>query len=109
MVGKASSFEEFERELAALVARFSKDEREYTGPDYSKARLRDDFLNPLIPALGDSRRPPNWRRWVIPKPPSVNGSAFAGPSATRKGFGIRLLGGYGSTFGRFPVIHLLCS
>lgn len=46
------SFEKFQEELAHLVARFSKDVRAYTGPDYSEARLRDDFLNPLFAALG---------------------------------------------------------
>ena len=52
MAESGPSFEKFQEELAALVARFAKDVRGYTGPDYSEARLRDDFLNPLFAALG---------------------------------------------------------
>lgn len=52
MTAPQSSFEEFEKELAVLVARFSKNLSHYKGPDYNEASLRQDFLNPLFSALG---------------------------------------------------------
>lgn len=46
------TFEDFKRELTQLVQRFAESHAELTRPDYSEAKVRDDFLNPLFEALG---------------------------------------------------------
>ncbi len=46
------TFETFQKELADLVERFAKQHHELSRPDYSEAKLRDDYLNPFFEALG---------------------------------------------------------
>ena len=46
------TFETFEPELHRLVASFTRQFADLTGPGYAEAQLRDDFLNPLFRALG---------------------------------------------------------
>lgn len=48
----AVSFDSFQEELNRLAATFEKGFKDFTAPDYSEARLREDFLNPLFRALG---------------------------------------------------------
>jgi len=48
----ATSFAQFQEELASLVDPFTKNLTQYKGLEYNEARLRDDFLNPLFSALG---------------------------------------------------------
>jgi len=45
-------FAGFQDELGRLVATFEKGFKDFTAPEYSEARLREDFLNPLFRALG---------------------------------------------------------
>ncbi|MBP7830575.1 MAG: N-6 DNA methylase [Kiritimatiellae bacterium] len=47
-----SAYESFQDELNRLVAAFEKGFQAFTAPDYSEARCREDFLNPLFRALG---------------------------------------------------------
>ena len=47
-----ASLETFERELHRLVAKFEKEFTAVTDPGYSEARLRQDYLDPFIRALG---------------------------------------------------------
>ena len=47
-----ASLESFERELDRLVAKFEKEFTAVTDPGYSEARLRQDYLDPFIRALG---------------------------------------------------------
>ncbi len=47
-----ASLESFERELNRLVAKFEKEFTAVTDPGYSEARLRQDYLDPFIRALG---------------------------------------------------------
>ena len=47
-----ASLESFERELHRLVAKFEKEFTAVTDPGYSEARLRQDYLDPFIRALG---------------------------------------------------------
>ena len=47
-----TTFEHFNEELNRLVSRFEAGFRGFTAPDYSEARLRQDFLDPLFRALG---------------------------------------------------------
>jgi len=47
-----ASLEAFESELNRLVAKFEKEFPAVTDPGYSEARLRQDYLDPLIRALG---------------------------------------------------------
>ena len=47
-----ASLESFARELNRLVAKFEKEFAAVTDPGYSEARLRQDYLDPLIRALG---------------------------------------------------------
>ena len=47
-----ASLETFERELSRLVAKFEKEFTAVTDPGYSEARLRQDYLDPFIRALG---------------------------------------------------------
>lgn len=47
-----ASIASFERELNRLVAKFEKEFTSVTDPGYSQARLRQDYLDPLIHALG---------------------------------------------------------
>ncbi|MBU1910467.1 MAG: hypothetical protein KJ726_10510, partial [Verrucomicrobia bacterium] len=46
------TFEQFNEELSRLVARFEKGFQAFTAPDYSEARLRQDFLDSFFRALG---------------------------------------------------------
>ena len=48
----SATFTSFEKELNRLVVAFERDLAEFKGPDYSEAKLRDDFLNPISRALG---------------------------------------------------------
>ncbi len=52
MLPPPASLDSFKAELARLVARFSGQLPFFTGPDYSEAKLREDFLNPFFAALG---------------------------------------------------------
>src|SRR5450432_3920370 len=47
-----ASLESFERELSRLVAKFEREFNAVTDPGYSEARLRQDYLDPFIRALG---------------------------------------------------------
>jgi len=47
-----TTFDSFQDELNRLVATFERGFKDFTAPDYSEARLREDFLNPLFRALG---------------------------------------------------------
>ena len=47
-----ASLESFERELHRLVAKFEREFPAVTDPGYSEARLRQDYLDPFIRALG---------------------------------------------------------
>ena len=47
-----ATFETFSAELSRLVVKFEKEFKAVTDPGYLEARLRDDYLNPLIRALG---------------------------------------------------------
>ncbi|HOW96739.1 MAG TPA: TaqI-like C-terminal specificity domain-containing protein [Kiritimatiellia bacterium] len=47
-----AAFESFQDELNRLVAAFEQGFQAFTAPDYSEARVREDFLNPLFRALG---------------------------------------------------------
>ena len=50
-----ATFDSFAAELLRLVAKFEKEIHEVKAPNYSEARLREDYLNPLISALGWDR------------------------------------------------------
>ena len=47
-----ASLESFERELNRLVAKFEKEFTAVTDPGYSEARLRQDYLDSFVRALG---------------------------------------------------------
>ncbi len=47
-----ASLETFECELNRLVSKFEKEFTAVTDPGYSEARLRQDYLDPFIRALG---------------------------------------------------------
>ena len=47
-----ATFEIFQQELAALVARFDRELPQFKSPDYNEATLRADFLDPFFRALG---------------------------------------------------------
>ena len=47
-----ATFETFSAELSRLVVKFAKEFKAVTDSGYLEARLRDDYLNPLIRALG---------------------------------------------------------
>ena len=47
-----ATFETFSAELSRLVVKFENEFKAVTDPGYLEARLRDDYLNPLIRALG---------------------------------------------------------
>lgn len=47
-----TAFDSFQDELGRLVAAFEEGFQAFTSPDYSEARVREDFLNPLFRALG---------------------------------------------------------
>jgi hypothetical protein len=51
-MSEAVSFEQFQNELNRLVSVFDKGFAEFTSPEYSEARVRQDFLDPLFRALG---------------------------------------------------------
>jgi len=52
MTNPSSTREHFEKELAALVARFEKHRADYLRSDYTEAEGRLHFINPLFEALG---------------------------------------------------------
>jgi len=47
-----ATFESFEKELNRLVESFGQRLVELKQPGYAEAQLRDDFLSPLLRALG---------------------------------------------------------
>ena len=47
-----ATFDLFQTELSRLVAKFERELQAVTDPGYSEARLRQDYLDPLIRALG---------------------------------------------------------
>ena len=47
-----ASFDRFQNELNRLVSTFERGFKDFTAPEYSEARVREDFLNPLFRALG---------------------------------------------------------
>ena len=47
-----ATFDTFQAEISRLVAKFEKEFKAVTDPGYSEARLRQDYLDPLIRALG---------------------------------------------------------
>ena len=47
-----ATFDLFQTELSRLVAKFERELQTVTDPGYSEARLRQDYLDPLIRALG---------------------------------------------------------
>jgi len=49
---KTTAREQFERELAALVARFDKNRDDYRRADYPEAEVRSNFIDPFFEALG---------------------------------------------------------
>ena len=50
-----ATFDSFAAELSRLVAKFEKEIHEVKAANYSEARVRDDYLNPLFTALGWDR------------------------------------------------------
>ena len=48
-------FDSFSAELSRLVAKFEREIHEVKSANYSEARLREDYLNPLFTALGWDR------------------------------------------------------
>jgi histidinol-phosphate/aromatic aminotransferase/cobyric acid decarboxylase-like protein len=52
MTAAPATLATFKEELTRLVAHFSSQHPYFTGPDYNEAKLREDFLNPFLAALG---------------------------------------------------------
>ena len=48
----APDYGQFATDLGRLAAKFDKEFKAITAPGYPEARLRDDYLNPLLRALG---------------------------------------------------------
>ena len=48
----APDFASFEAELTRLAGKFDKEFKTVSASNYPEARLRDDYLNPFLRALG---------------------------------------------------------